>query len=274
METAHTSGNELGDSIYYRKYSEFWQNNLQSIEEIASSLQSSISRLEKKYADFDEQYEEIQKQIDVLSSMYAGYNVMLGRDYLLKLRALMKEYRIRYSHEGINFNAIHFLQQKIVELREKSFSGYPALTHEETLAEWTPVPVPIRLDPEQARFRWITFERSGFRFITAHNGCRVYGAGELPGGISSATGRPFVTHGTADIEITDLLPPLDRPPLPARRHVVVTRGDSDVCYAADRVFRTILAGSDVIIHGVRPVRAGRLRLGSVRLFGHRHFYIY
>jgi hypothetical protein len=86
----------------YQHYRNFWQSNLQKIEEISDLIERSLFRLEKKYADFQSLYDAITDRIDLLTSIYSHYNSLLGLEYLLKLKAIMSDYRKRYTHEGIN----------------------------------------------------------------------------------------------------------------------------------------------------------------------------
>ncbi len=129
------------DRIYeYEKHREFWQNGLQLIEEVSASLESSLALLEKKYADFDSIYEEAMDRIDELAAIYSGINTIQGREYVLRLKALMREYRNRYSIEGINFNALYYLQARIRNCAIKASSisrGYSILR-----PNGRPLPVP------------------------------------------------------------------------------------------------------------------------------------
>ncbi|RPI92190.1 MAG: hypothetical protein EHM32_09470, partial [Spirochaetales bacterium] len=162
MMAVNLSDNARTHLTGYDKHREFWQNGLQVIEEISASLESSIALLEKKYSDFDSLYDEAMDRIESLASIYAGVNTLHGREYVLRLKALMREYRKRYSLEGINFNALYYLHSRIKELRDTSFSEFPRMDHSpdesNTRAAVTGHTLTIK-------HQWVTFERNGSYFI-------------------------------------------------------------------------------------------------------------
>ena len=58
------------------------------MEEISSLIEKTLIRLEKKYIDFEESYEDLSGSIDLLLSIYSNYNSIRGAEYLLKLKGL------------------------------------------------------------------------------------------------------------------------------------------------------------------------------------------
>ena len=83
------------DNYYskYQRYREFWQNNIQGIEDIIGIIEKQLFQLERQYSDFDSAYDEIVSQIDILSSIHSCFNTMSGKEYILKLKSLLKEYK-------------------------------------------------------------------------------------------------------------------------------------------------------------------------------------
>lgn len=254
----------------YEKHLEFWQNGLQAIEEISSSLETSLARLEKKYSDFETLYDQAMDRIDALAGIYAGVNTIQGREYVLRLKALMRDYRRRYTLEGINFNAIHFLHSRIRELRDQSFNDFPNLTH-------TQAGTVESVRPERrsivVRYRWVTFERNGSWFILPYDTLNIFEFREadLVGG--GRKNRFSLRLDGVELEVLDLLSSSMVEKARPSHIVVVGLGDKKFCYAASVPGKRILSRSDFIIEGLRDVRDTGLSRGHIRLFGRKHLYI-
>lgn len=254
----------------YEKHLEFWQNGLQVIEEISSSLETSLAKLEKKYSDFESLYDQAMDRIDELSGIYAGVNTLQGREYVLRLKALMRDYRRRYTLEGINFNAIHFLHSRIRELRDRSFSDFPNLTH-------IPAGTVESVCPERrsivVRYRWITFERNGSWFILPYDTLDVleFRKANLAGG-GRQNRFTLLLEGT-ELELLDLLSSSMAEKVRPSYIVVVGLGDNRYCYAASAMGKRILSRRDFIIEGLKDIRDKGFSRGHIRLFGRKHLYI-
>jgi hypothetical protein len=267
------SDNAPQQTPYYESYREFWQNNLQTIEEISSSIENAVASLEKRQAGFDSAFNEILDRIDVLSSIYSGYESISGREYLLKLKSLLHNYRKKHSTEGIDFDAIHFLSARIRELRDKSFEEYPRLRHPvkplmRAGAEERERQFPMRVE---RAFRWTTFQRNDSWFIVpCDDDARMveFRKADLvprPGG-----GMSIRWNGT-EIEVRD---PLSRT---GKRQpgclLVLSRGGTPYCYAADRAGNRIHARLDIITPRLKRTPYRSFTAGSIRLFGRSHIYI-
>jgi hypothetical protein len=254
----------------YEKHLEFWQNGLQAIEEISSSLETSLARLEKKYSDFETLYDQAMDGIDALAGIYAGVNTIQGREYVLRLKALMRDYRRRYTLEGINFNAIHFLHSRIRELRDQSFNDFPNLTH-------TPAETVESVRPERrsivVRYRWVTFERNGSWFILPYDTLNILELrkANLVGG--GRKNRFSLRLDGVVLEVLDLLSSSMAEKTRPSHIMVVGLGGEKFCYAATVPGKRILSRSDFIIEGLRGVRDTGLSRGHIRLFGRKHLYI-
>lgn len=256
---------------FHKRYRDFWQNNLQAIEEISSSLERSLARLEKRYADFDTLYREIIEQIDVLASIYAHYESLAGREYLLRLRALLREYRFTHSHQGIDFNALFYMQSKVRDLRDRCFEDYPRIARTRPLEGTGSRPAPSAVSP---RFKWITFERNGSWFITPYDDAEVISSRE-------ADQQPEMERTTIRFK-GELLPVLDPFSAAARRLgtsgeppaylVILIIHGRKFCLAADSPGRRIMTRFDIVGNRLRPLKAG-IASGSLRLFGKRHLYL-
>ena len=254
----------LGDHL------EFWRNGLQVIEEISSTLETSLARLEKKYSDFETLYDQVMDRIDALAGIYAGVNTIQGREYVLRLKALMRDYHRRYTLEGIDFNAIHFLQSRIREQRDRSFSDFPNLAHapEKAIGQADPGPRSIVV-----RYRWITLERNGSWFILPYDTLRIleyHKADMVAGGREK---RFILRLDGAELPILDLFSSSTIEKKRPAYLAVVGLGTDLFCYAASALGKRIFSRREFIIGGLRGVRATGLSRGHIRLFGRKHLYI-
>jgi hypothetical protein len=261
-------------SEYYQKYRDFWQNNLQIIEEISSSLENSLSSLEKKYSDLDYVYNDLIEKINVLSSIYSNYNNLPGLDYLLKLKSMLKEYKKRYSHDGVNFNVLYFLKSRIIELREKSFEEYPKLSHKKSPLPVKVLSAPDSSMPRDARFKWITFERNNSCFVVPYDEQSVLQYCEVEIVMEKKSSYLKIKINDTLIPVNDLFSSTMEEPNQKPVHFIVIRHKNGVhCFAADKVGKKIMCGKDIISHGLKPSHKSSFACGHIRLFGNRHLYI-
>jgi hypothetical protein len=255
------------------KYREYWQDGLQAIEEIGSTLESGLARLEKGYLDFDALYLEVLQHVEALSSIYSSSNALMGKEYILRLKAMLYDYRRRYSYEGINFNALQYAVSTARELRDRSVRDYPRLEHLPRESPQTAASPYIPFGFNEARYRWVTFQRNGFWFIVpCEEADRVRSpAAELTAG---SDGGLIVKIGERALAVTDLLrrtsPSGSKIP---SEFLVVRRGVTTLCFAADRAGCRIGARSDLITPMLTPMKNPRVAAGSLRLFGNRHLYV-
>ena len=248
-------------------YRAFWETNLQKMEEISSRIEKTLIRLEKKYVDFEESYEELTGSIDLLLSIYGSYNSIQGAEYLLKLKACLREYVTRHTHEGIRFNVLYYLHAKVRELRSGSFSRFPRLGHDLPAT----APLPAARPGFEPTHRWITFRRHGAWFIMPYGEVLIIPL-EKAAIIESPGGQPCISHEGADIRIIDAIIPapgdsVERPVY----YIIRIDEDGTVCYAASSTGRRILAGRDIMRGKLRSYPQSNARY--IRLFGRNHIFI-
>src|SRR4030067_687091 len=150
----------------FHDYRELWTFNLKKIEDIEHTIEASLHDLENRYADFDTIYGDIIAQLDLLSAIYAGYNTVEGNEYVMRLKSVLKAYGKQYTREGLDFNLIHFLLDKIAELRDRSFEQFPRLSHADKRVA-VKEGAQIGGDYLRKKYRWITFERSRSWFMAS-----------------------------------------------------------------------------------------------------------
>lgn len=252
----------------YSQYREFWQDNIEKLDEVVHRIEGSFFRLEKKYNEFDSIYDELLKQIDLLISMYSCFNNLLGIDYLMKLKSLLHDYRKRYTHEGISFNVIYYLHAKMIELRDSSFSNFPALPHAEKPAA---VAGTIRAAPVDAPFKWITFRRNGSWFITRFDAVHIIRFEDAEQDISETDEQMFIRHDGKRIRVEDLFSRYvksgwEKPDC----YIIVDRRNERRCYVASSPGRRIYSRNDIFDKKMKSVREDSMMKGFLRIFGKNH----
>lgn len=247
-------------------YKEFWQTNLHNIENISKNIEKQIFNLEKKYSDFDSVYLEITNQLDVLSSIYAGYNYLNGTDYILKLKALLNNYRKRYTQEGISFHTIQFLYSKINALRDLSFSEFPALDHTQNIDD---------TDKKQKRdmpFKWVSFYRNGSWFISDYKTLDIQ---KYYHTVAIKDHNLSIKFNNSDIAVIDIFSKTGTAHKENINYILIIakEGNSVKCYAATRIGRQIYAANNILSSQIRPISNVTRYAGKVRIFGKTHVYL-
>ncbi len=254
----------------YRDYGELWNFNLQKIEQIHNEIEKSIHELEHRYVDFETAYAAITDQLDILSSIYSGYNTVHGSESVMRLKAILESYRKRYTRESLDFNLVYGLLMKIADVRNASFENFPALSHDEAPVDVTEGEIPER-DYSRRAHRWVTFKRHRSWFIAPFSIITILKRNDFP--VLSVEEPDYLTISVNNrtVRIKDIfMRSTEHPDSP--RCVVLLDGMKRN-YAADRIGRRIYADRDIIAPLLRPfktVRAHPLSPGRLRLFGKNH----
>jgi len=266
----HKNPMEITDADYTR----FWQDNIQKLEEISGNLDILVNNLELEYSHFESIYSKIELDIDILSSIYAGVNALRGHEYILKLNAVIKEYRRHYTRDGIDFTLINFLISKINELRDESVSFFPGLEHQER--KITSIPAE---SADYSRFlsrpyKWITFERNKSWFMTPFSDITVVPLEAATIYLKEDKDLFTLTLNDTDYSGRDIFSEFYKnAPLPSF-FLIIDSGTQ--VYAATRIGKKIYAGVDFISARITPFRQIRrtpLAGGRVRIFGKNHIYL-
>jgi hypothetical protein len=258
----------------YRDYGELWNYNLQKIEQIHQRVEESIRELENNYAVFESRYADLDHQLDILSSIYAGYNTIAGLEDIMKLKAVLRTYRKLYTREGMDFDLVHSLMVKIADARSVAFESFPALSHESPGA----APVrhePARIDYSGKKFKWITFERNRSWFIVPYQDMVI----------RRNTGFPIISVEEPDILNVEMdkriirardifIRSLEEPDAPDY-FILIDQERKNL--TAGRLGREIFSDHDFISPMIKPYKkatANTLSPGRVRLFGRNHLVLY
>jgi hypothetical protein len=271
----HTLMASSGNTIpSYRDFGDLWSYNLQKIEQIHQRVKESIRWLEDDYTVFESRYADLDRQLDILSSIYAGYNTIAGLEDILKLKAVLRDYRRRYTREGMDFDLVQSLLEKISDARSASFESFPALSHDSAPPVPATPPAPTRKDYSGKKFKWITFERNRSWFIVSYRNMTIRRNTGFP--IVSVE-EPDILHveiGNSVVMARDIfIRSLEEPEAPD----YFIQIDGDLTLAAGRPGREIFSDHDFISPMVRPFKraaANTLSPGRVRLFGRNHIFLY
>ena len=257
----------------YHKYREFWQNNIQTIEDITKNIQNQLLHLEKKYSGFESVYDEILTQINILTAIYSSFNTLVGKEYILRLKSLLSEYKKKYSHEGINFNTIYYLHSKIAELTSKSIEEFPKLNHSKNIYIEKGK---TRRPPKKIRpFKWITFYRNGSWFIIPFNGIQIIEYKNAETFSSYDTNNIFLKIDGKLIEVIDLFSKSPEWREKSINYLIIVHDIGEKCFAANRIGKKIYAKKDFVKAALQPYeKKNRISSGRIRIFGKNHIYIY
>ncbi len=254
-------------------YTTFWQDNLEKISLVQKDLDRSLNQLEKEYVCFEEVYRELEEDLDLLSSLYAGLNTIEGMEYLQKFRAMIHNYKSLYTREGIDFETLNFLTMKINELRDISFEDFPCLDHIEKEKKTRVKPQKETSGSEDKPFKWITFRRNCSWFIVFFNTLRIIDAEVTSCNFLKEQNLIEVSIEDRSFEALDIFGEFTSPPNNPKYFIEIDNGRA---YAADSLGKRIYSSHDIVSGKITPfnrVTRSSIASGRVRLFGRQHLFI-
>jgi hypothetical protein len=259
----------------YLDYSEFWRVSMEKIEDIQSKLNVAVKELEKKYSGFDKIYDLIEEELNTLSSIYSSYNSIHGGSHIMKLNTLIREYKRRYTRDGIDFDLIHFLLRKIGELRDRSVEDFPLLQHREDV-KGEPVYREVEEKKEylHSPYKWITYEKNRSWFISQFSELLIVNEGDTEEKVHiddehirfryrNGTYTAFDHFGSTTTDTTE-----------TKFYIIIDNGEK--VYAASTAGKRLYAKKDLMKGKVEPFRyphLTKLYSGYVRVFGKRHILV-
>ncbi len=252
-------------------YSSFWQDNLEKISLVHKDLDRNLMRLEKEYVNFDRIYLELEEDLDLLSSLYSGVNTIEGMEYIQKMRSMIHNYRKRYTREGIDFETLNFLTEKINNLRDLSFEDFPVLDHIEE--EKPEIKKPEITDYSDRPFKWISFCRNGSWFLTSFGSLSIIDAETASFTMKEESNRIDAEMKGASFRAIDIFGEFTSPP---KKPQYFLRINKECYFAADLLGKRIFARKDIIsgkVTGFKMISGSNHFSGRVRIFGRQHLYI-
>lgn len=275
--------NTENDKYKYIKYNDYWQNSLQKLEIITKDLKKKFFKLEKQYFNFDNIYNEIITEIDILSSIYAGHNNLKGKEYVLMLKALLQNYKKRYTHEGISFKTIDFLNSKINKLRELSFGEFPKMENSYSIyKEFSDNGKNTTIDRNVKRYnylksgaknKWVTFQRNRSWFITPYNRLNIVKAEEAKI-LKDIDTTIKINYENTAIPVIDKFSQFARDKREQLKYFLITENKNKyTCFAVYKFGRIILANKDFIFPRLKAFEESKISSGRFRIFGKNHIYL-
>jgi hypothetical protein len=244
------------------EYKAFWQENVEKVEEINHRLENALYSLEKKYLDFEGSYRELTDLINLLVSLYSSFNNIPGVDYLLKLRALIQDYKTRYTHAGIEFNVVYYLHSKLKELIASGMDDFPAMSHHQQ-EQKAPDP-----DPGSFRYKWLCLKRNRTWFLLQYDEIGIVEGGDAVFESMPNDHSPHIRHRSAVLPVIDYALTSGEVGK-ANFYVIATLHGTVRCFACSRLGKKIYAGRDIFKESVKETGGWR----HIRLFGERHLII-
>lgn len=253
-------------------YSSFWQDNLEKIALVHKDVDRNLMQLEKEYVNFEGIYRELEENLDLLSSLYAGINTIDGMEYIHKMRSLVQSYRKRYTLECIDFDTLNFLTEKIDLLRDLSFEDFPVLDHVEDKKR--EIPKPEISDYSDRPFKWTSFSRNNSWYLTSFNSLSIIDAATVSYILKEESNCIEITVNKKTYSAIDIFGEFTSPPRNPRFFLMI---NNEHYFAADTLGKRIFAKKDLIspkVTGFKMISGSNLFSGRVRIFGRQHLYIH
>jgi hypothetical protein len=208
----------------------------------------------------------------VLSSIYSSYNNLKGKDYILKLRAVLKNLNNNHNYDSNNFELIHHLYSKIDKLRNASFESFPAMDHSSITTAMRIEDQHSAAAHENAKYKWITFSRNRSWFIFRYNSFMIIKNEDAE--IIHEGSNDYLRIDSGKYKIINLL---SRDKLTEINHpaffLLIEHKNQTECYAAGRPGKRIFSEKDVISPKIIPFQKSKKYKGRVRIFGKNHIYM-
>jgi hypothetical protein len=271
---------ETNNNYKYISYNDFWQNSLQRIEGITKNLEQNFYKLEKKYYDFDKFYDEISTEIDVLTSIYSSHNNLKGREYILKLKAVLAHYKKKYFCNEIEFKVIHFLNSKINKLRELSIEKFPKMEHSYSVCKDISDDDKVDQNVQKynklknsAKYKWITFQKNGSWFITQ---CDMFQIIRQEESQIIDSNKPLLNINYDDtvlpvIDIFSKFPGNKKERI--KLFIIINFKNKLKCFAVNKPGKIIMANNDFITPHLKAFQKSKISSGRFRIFGKNHIYL-
>lgn len=261
----------ISEQSSYQNYAEFWNMNAQKIEDIYQNIETELSDLEKLYQPFENKYQNVVELVEVLTSIYSGFNTLQGPEYLLRLHSVLKSYKKRYTRDSIDFSTIDFLMKKITELFDESFNDFPSLEHYESDDL---LKTDSSFDCSKYKYKWVTFRSNHSWFIIPFNTLDMYSIKDCEI-VSTLSDEEIIVkiHGE-ERAFRNIFALWEPDPEPIEYFVSI---DLLINYSVTQLGKTIYSKTDIISPKVKSFSFGRhhkMSPGRLKIFGKNHIYLY
>ena len=259
------------DTNIHEQYNELWNFNLRKIKEIHNDIDKTRNELESEYDNFEKIYDKIENLIGLLSSIYSSFNTIDGNEYIKRLNAVINSYKKRYTRDGIDFNLVDRLLVKISDVRDKSFSRFPVLAHDNTSLPTASLKVQKSKNFKKRPYKWISFQRNGSWFLTRFTSLAI-----IPGNncrlVSKIDNDLFkIKTKNKTFTVRDIFSKSDGTPDKPKFYILLNKGIKN--YAVNVIGEKIYSEKDMMIPLLKPfhnISSSPLTPGRVRIFGKNH----
>ncbi|MFC1670710.1 hypothetical protein ACFL20_09975 [Spirochaetota bacterium] len=253
-------------------YNEFRNVNIEKLENIEKKIIESLRKLEGKYSNFEDIYQNIENNINLLSTILSNFTDRRSREYVKKLGSIIKSYRKWYSPAGIDFNNIYNLTEKISRLNNDIFKMSVEKIHglpKRKIRKDKVIKRKIQYDKKS--YKWITFERNNSWFITSFRDIQI---------IENGTTETSQPHHSEDydlrigkeelIEVKDLFSSSRKSMVIPKHYISINKGEK--VFAASQIGTIINAKNNFITSVVKPYKKLKSKLspGIVRILGRNY----
>lgn len=265
---AQNSAHEESDGR--RDYTEFWQNGLNKIEQISGDIDLLCRELAAEFKNLDPIFKRLEQKAATLSSIHSGINAIAGREYVMRLYAVIKKYKENFSSEAADFKLINFLLEKIKSMRNGSFEYFPWMQHSTDTAEETSG---VSVDPETSPFKWVSFKSGDSWFLCRFSTLEIAEADACEYASAGSEGFTITLNGKTFVGRYIFSSFAERRRVPAC--FLIINGGRQV-FGADAHGRRVYSEKDFISKLLKPFETpinNPLVKGRVRLFGINHLLI-
>lgn len=255
----------------YDLYREFWQNDLQIVDQLSHSLEKRLFDLEKQSIGIKSLHDEVDSALNTLSAIHIKSNNPAARDYILKMKAHIREHKENIHKQHTVFNIINFLISKSRDYQNISAKRFPSILNDDPTPGFTQITIPKKYH-STLPYQWISFERNGSFFIVQYKKATAIPARCAHYVLDPSSHEQKILFDDHSIIVEDPIPPLSPPGEPLL--YLITSIDSTRCFAADRIGKRYGSSTDILSKRIIPFRVScKSAFGGVLLGGSRHIYL-
>jgi hypothetical protein len=265
------------NKLKYKSYNKFWQQNAESIDKISQKLEKEIIAFEKESQSVNSFLNSIEISLDSLCSIYSAFNTIAGRDYILKLKAVISKQKRLLTNGHNKFDTIFYLLDRINKLKKESLQAFPALKHDHTNIDNKA----LFIKPDSNKtsiinkksFKWITFKRNGSWFITPYKDKFHIKANQTNQVSQNSSAEKKVFYRRKKYTVIDLFS-ISYKTHYTEPEIYLNIDNSEYFYSIDMFGKTFMANNNFVKKSIhRFKKRSTISQGYVRFAGQRYIYL-
>jgi hypothetical protein len=262
----------------YTFYTLFWKKNLAIIERIAHILQEFLNELENESLSLEEADNAIENKISILSSRYSSYTTLAGKEYLLRIRTVLREYLSHTPEGDTSLHRIHFLRNSINKLKEQSLQHF-SRHHENIRQQSIQRPVfqyTLSLPYKKNRYTWLTFFRNNSWFLVPYTIAYIIPRHkvEFVFDANQDARRPAILFNSSRFIINDLFGHFFYSETVNPSYYVIVKHRKTRCFAAEKIGKHFIAQKNIMIERLKPFKGSRyITKGYLSFAGVTYIYL-